>query len=84
MEVNLFSLSAVIDEENTMCLDCLAGKQHRLPFPTSKSRAKKTGELIHADLWGPFEIQSLGGAKYFLLLKEIKIKRNSCQKLATL
>lgn len=28
------------------------------------------GELIHADLCGPFEIPSSGGAKYFLLLKD--------------
>ena len=58
------------DEHNPFCADCLMGKQHRLPFPISDSRATKLCELIHADLCGPFEVPSLGGAKYFLLLKD--------------
>lgn len=58
------------EELNSICLDCLAGKQHRLSFPRSESRAKRTGELIHMDLCGPFEVASLGGSKYFLMLKD--------------
>lgn len=57
------------DEHNPFCADCLVGKQHRLPFPVSDSRATKLCELVHADLCGPFDVPSLGGAKYFLLLK---------------
>lgn len=56
--------------DNPFCNDCLAGKQHRLPFPKSESRAKQTCELIHSDLCGPFEVPSLGGSKYYLLLKD--------------
>lgn len=52
------------------CEECLAGKQHRLPFPPSSSRATEILELIHADVCGPFETASLGGSKYFLLLKD--------------
>ena len=58
------------DDHNPFCADCLIGKQHRLPFPVSDSRATKLCELIHADVCGPFEVPSLGGAKYFLLLKD--------------
>ncbi|KAF2892432.1 hypothetical protein ILUMI_13745 [Ignelater luminosus] len=35
----------------------------------SVSRDKKTCGLIREDLCGPFEVSSLGGVKYFLLLK---------------
>lgn len=58
------------DEMKPFCTQCLTGKQHRLSFPMSVFRAEKTGKLIHADLCGPFEVASLGGAKYFLLLKD--------------
>lgn len=53
------------EENDPFCKDCLAGKQHRVPFPASVSRAKKTCELIHGDLCGPFEVSSLGGAKCY-------------------
>lgn len=55
---------------NPFCKECLPGKQHRLPFPTSSSRAQRTGELIHGDLEGPMEEPSMGEARYFLLLKD--------------
>lgn len=58
------------DSEFFVCEKCLAGKQHRISFPVSKSRAKERLELIHADLCGPMEQESLGGARYFLLLKD--------------
>lgn len=56
-------------EEQT-CVPCLKGKQHRLSFPNSVSKTSKPGELIHMDLCGPMESPSLGGAKYFLLIKD--------------
>lgn len=43
---------------------------HRLSFPTSKSNARKIGELIHADLCGPMEETSIGNSRYFLLFKD--------------
>lgn len=35
-----------------------------MPFPQSSSRAKNVLELIHSDICGPLQTQSLGGAKY--------------------
>ena len=40
--------------------------QHRLSFGTSSINNKNTFELIHCDIWGPYKIKSLFGAKYFL------------------
>lgn len=48
------------------CVNCLKGKQTRLPFPKQGSRAASVLEIIHSDLCGPMEVLSLGGAKYFL------------------
>lgn len=58
------------ENEKPFCGGCLVGKQHRLPFDISESRAIRVGELVHADLCGPFETDSLGGARYYLLLKD--------------
>lgn len=33
-------------------------------FTKSKFRETKIGELIHADLCGPFEVESVEGARY--------------------
>lgn len=58
------------DSENFVCESCLAGKQQRSRFKNSLSRAEKPLELVHADVCGPMETTSLGGARYFLLLKD--------------
>ncbi|KMQ85367.1 retrovirus-related pol polyprotein from transposon tnt 1-94 [Lasius niger] len=52
------------------CTECLKGKQHRLPFQRSESSTSKVGELVHADVCGPIEEASIGGSRYFLLLKD--------------
>lgn len=52
------------------CRSCVQGKQHRLPFSNSDSRAERPGELVHGDLCGAMETKSLGGSSYFLLLKD--------------
>jgi transposase InsO family protein len=36
------------------CQDCMAGKQHRHPFPGDFSDATEPGDVIHSDVVGPF------------------------------
>lgn len=57
-------------EQEFVCEACLAGKQHRLVFENSESRATAPLELVHADVCGPMENTSLGGSRYFLLFKD--------------
>ena len=35
------------------CNSCQLGKNHRLPFALSNSRASKPFELVYTDVWGP-------------------------------
>ena len=52
--------------DNKFCGACVEGKQHRNSFQSRQQRSMEPGEIIHADLCGPMECTSLGGAKYFL------------------
>lgn len=54
------------DRAVTKCETCACAKQTRLPFPQSKTRSSKLLELIHTDVMGPLETQSIGHAKYLL------------------
>lgn len=64
------NIKFIDDGANFVCEQCLSGKQHRMPFPASESRAKERLELVHADVCGPMKDTSLGGARYFLVLKD--------------
>lgn len=48
------------------CVTCLEGKQTRLPFKSSTTRATKLLEIVHSDICGPMETTSIGGAKYYI------------------
>lgn len=52
------------------CEACLYGKQHRGSFKNREEKSSTCGEIIHADVCGPMEENSLGGSRYFLLLKD--------------
>ena len=49
------------------CESCALGKMHRLPHPKqSENRANKILEMVHTDLCGPMQIESVGGSRYLL------------------
>lgn len=50
------------------CDICLKGKQCRLPFQHIGTRASEPLELVHSDLCGPMEVESLAGSRYFFTL----------------
>ena len=50
----------------TECEPCLEGKQTRLQLKKKTSVAKKTGEIIYSDVFGPLPVEILGGGKYFV------------------
>jgi hypothetical protein len=37
------------------------------PFPPKATRTTNTGELIHMDLWGKYQIKSIHGNQYYIL-----------------
>ena len=56
-------------EKDGMCDACQKGKQHRTSFkPLTEITTTKPLELLHMDLFGPTQTQSLGGKKYTLVI----------------
>jgi hypothetical protein len=54
-----------LQKDDTPCHGCRLGKSHRLPFPTSSKHAETPLEIVHSDLVGPFQTNSIQGNKYF-------------------
>lgn len=52
---------------NSLCLGCVSGKAHRSPFPAGRTRANQVGQLIQSDVCGPFNTETPGGARYFVV-----------------
>ncbi|CAM8942004.1 unnamed protein product [Rhodiola kirilowii] len=69
---DLNSISCNVDELH--CDVCPQARQCRLPFPNSISVSSDLFDLLHADVWGPYRVPTLNGAKYFLTLVEDKSK----------
>ena len=60
----------VIDEHAPIldCEACIQAKQTRAPFQQKTGEDKQTipGTLTHSDVWGPIDVESIGGSKYFI------------------
>lgn len=48
------------------CDICHASKQSKLPFQSSSSRTQCAIQMLYMDVWGPYHLRSLTGARYFL------------------
>lgn len=58
----------VSNAERPVCESCIKGKQTRNPFPKSASRAETPLALVHTDVCGPMEVESISGYRYFMTL----------------
>ncbi|MGR6722299.1 GAG-pre-integrase domain-containing protein, partial [Aeromonas veronii] len=59
--------------ENSVCGDCLKGKQTRVPHPSVQHDGQQGGsthcfQLLHMDLMGPIEVDSLSGMRYSFVI----------------
>ncbi|TXG69536.1 hypothetical protein EZV62_004471 [Acer yangbiense] len=49
------------------CVDCLAGKQHRVSFQKNSTHRKPNIlDIVHSDVCGPMPTKSHGGARFFV------------------
>lgn len=59
-------LNLNLKNANEECIICARGKMQQLPYKNSTHRQKEKLGLIHSDICGPMNTESLGGAKYFV------------------
>ena len=51
----------------SLCEGCIVGKMQRKPFKSVKhEQSTKKLELIHSDVCGPIQVDSIGGSRYFV------------------
>ena len=49
------------------CENCIYGKQKRVRFlRVGKEKKSEKLELVHTDVWGPAQVSSLGGSRYYV------------------
>jgi hypothetical protein len=56
------------------CHGCEVGKMHKLPFANSTTKYSTVGECVVSDLVGPMQVNSVGGARYYVLFKDVYSK----------
>jgi hypothetical protein len=57
---------------SSFCESCVQGKAHRKAFPkVSETTYSKYGEKVVTDLWGPAQVQSLGGHSYAHMVEDL-------------
>ncbi len=55
------------EKEVPFCEACVEGKLSRKPHkPVGKIRSKRKLQLVHSDVCGPMQTESIGGSKYFV------------------
>jgi transposase InsO family protein len=57
-------------DEKLECPECPLGKMIRLPCKENKPTEGKPGEHLSAHLCGPMRTESLGGSRYFMVVKD--------------
>lgn len=57
-------------DTSLLCDTCKLSKFHRLPFPSKGHKSAVLFELIHTDIWGPYQHSNLDGSSYFLTIVE--------------
>ena len=51
----------------SFCEGCVEGKLQRKPFkPLTHKQSKRKLELVHSDVCGPLQTESIGGSRYFV------------------
>ena len=55
-----------VSNTTSLCIHCLEGKMHKLPFPNSVSITSHPLEIVHSDVWGPAPITSNNGTRYYV------------------
>ena len=55
------------EDTSQQCEACAKAKMHKMPVPkASRNRSSRPLQLVHSDVCGPINMNSIGGSKYIL------------------
>ena len=60
------SLFNACHRESLICDASEFAKHKRVPYPSLGLRSNKPFDIIHSDVWGPCEVQSISGRRWFV------------------
>ena len=66
--VDGFDYAPKATKSKPLCEPCVLAKQTRLPFNHAVTDAENPLALVYADTMGPFEVESMGGSLYVLVV----------------
>lgn len=66
----IINVSQILQDFVLFCEACQFDKQHRFPFYDASPRNNKPGELIHSDIGGPIQEESIGGSRFYAIFKD--------------
>ena len=59
------------------CEICVYGKQKRVIFlRVGKQKKSEKLQLVHTDIWGPTQVQYLGGSRYYVTFIDDALDKN--------
>jgi len=60
----------LVDRDSLMpdCVACTEAKQSVIPFNKKGEQETEPGELTHIDVWGKYDVASINGFSYYLLM----------------
>lgn len=67
---NLIQRIKIEEKGDFFCEPCQLGKSLKLPFKNKVKRLSAPGEFIHSDVCGPMPVESVNGARYYVLFKD--------------
>nr|GEU69166.1 retrotransposon protein, putative, Ty1-copia subclass [Tanacetum cinerariifolium] len=62
------------------CENYVLGKSHRVSFDVGRHTTQGVIDYVHSDLWGPSQVESLGGKMYFLSIIDDDSRRSGLPK----
>ena len=67
--INIYTIPLKFSNKQPFtCTICPMARQTRMPFPESVTATSSIFELLHVDLWGPYNVQTHDGYHYFLTM----------------
>lgn len=73
---NVLKLLPVVLQNQILdvCDSCHLAKQHKLVFPVNDHESTELFDLVHVDLWGPYQFKTHDNCNMFLTLVENKLR----------